>query len=259
MGKEALPLQSLAEKPSVTDTQLEILRLLGKGNSRKTIGERLLISERQLREELRVVYNELGVDGQTAAVIQALAKGLLEIHGVVDKEGVDWSAVYDLKPIDIRILETSLTSKTEHFTDKEIDALAIGASERQTPRDFFNDRMSKIRMTLGVSGTGISGTTEAVVMYYAFEQLVKRRELEDYEDYIKKESSEPSLRKEELRVLKPFSVWRNYGRSLDLSAGALALKMHRSKLEKILTNICRKLGVNDIDQAIRKATEVGIL
>jgi DNA-binding NarL/FixJ family response regulator len=59
--------------------ELEIVKLVAKGHSKKEIGEQLVISERTVEAHLVRVFRKLGVGSRTRAVLCALKKGWLTI------------------------------------------------------------------------------------------------------------------------------------------------------------------------------------
>jgi NarL family two-component system response regulator YdfI len=64
--------------PALTDRELEVLRLVGRGERSKEIAVRLGISERTVKAHLGNIYNKLGVDSRAAAVAVAARRGLLQ-------------------------------------------------------------------------------------------------------------------------------------------------------------------------------------
>ena len=61
----------------LTLRQLEVLGLLGRGNSNAEIAKDLGISERTAKAHLKAIFNALGVDTRVKAVIRAQELGLL--------------------------------------------------------------------------------------------------------------------------------------------------------------------------------------
>jgi DNA-binding NarL/FixJ family response regulator len=66
-------------KPSdlLTDREIEVLKALAKGYSNQQIAEELYISQRTVQNHLHNIYNKLGVNGRTEAVIYALQEGII--------------------------------------------------------------------------------------------------------------------------------------------------------------------------------------
>jgi DNA-binding NarL/FixJ family response regulator len=62
---------------TLTDRELEVLRLLAAGRSNKEIARGLVISENTARHHLESVYAKLEVRTRTGAVMRALERGLL--------------------------------------------------------------------------------------------------------------------------------------------------------------------------------------
>lgn len=67
-----------ATPPQLTPRQLEILRLLSGGHTARTISAQMAISRRTVEGHKQRIYERLGVENQTQAVIEALRVGLLE-------------------------------------------------------------------------------------------------------------------------------------------------------------------------------------
>ncbi len=59
----------------LTDRELEILRLVGRGFSNKQIGKELAISDRTVQAHLSNIFSKLGVDSRTEAVMHAVRSG----------------------------------------------------------------------------------------------------------------------------------------------------------------------------------------
>jgi HD-GYP domain-containing protein (c-di-GMP phosphodiesterase class II)/DNA-binding CsgD family transcriptional regulator len=62
---------------SLTDREIEILRLLARGESRRQIAVRLVISEHTVRHHLEHIYEKVGVKTRVAATLFALENNLL--------------------------------------------------------------------------------------------------------------------------------------------------------------------------------------
>lgn len=64
------------EQPDpLTDRELGILELVGKGLSNKQIGKKLYISDRTVQAHLSNIFSKLGVSSRTEAVMYAVRKG----------------------------------------------------------------------------------------------------------------------------------------------------------------------------------------
>jgi HD-GYP domain-containing protein (c-di-GMP phosphodiesterase class II) len=61
----------------LTDRELEVVALLARGRANKQIAAQLGISEKTVGRHVENIYEKLGVSSRAAAVMQALAKGLL--------------------------------------------------------------------------------------------------------------------------------------------------------------------------------------
>jgi NarL family two-component system response regulator LiaR len=73
-----------AEEPGrevLSERELEVLRLAGKGKSNKDIAGDLSLSIRTVQAHLGNIFNKLGVGSRTEAVLLALKKGWLTLDG----------------------------------------------------------------------------------------------------------------------------------------------------------------------------------
>ena len=64
-------------KETVTERELEVLRLVASGSSNRDVAERLFISEATVKTHLLHIYGKLGVNDRAAAVGEAFERGLL--------------------------------------------------------------------------------------------------------------------------------------------------------------------------------------
>jgi DNA-binding NarL/FixJ family response regulator len=63
------------EYEGLTDRELEILRLVGKGLTNKQIGQEVYISDRTVQAHLSNIFSKLGVGSRTEAVMHAVRRG----------------------------------------------------------------------------------------------------------------------------------------------------------------------------------------
>ena len=63
------------EYEGLTERELEILRLVGKGLTNKKIGKQLYISDRTVQAHLSNVFSKLGVESRTEAAMYAVRQG----------------------------------------------------------------------------------------------------------------------------------------------------------------------------------------
>lgn len=66
---------------SLTQTEIKVMALLGKGKSNKEIAAELKCSVKTIKNHLNSIYNKLGVTNRTEAVIKAIEKGLISPEG----------------------------------------------------------------------------------------------------------------------------------------------------------------------------------
>jgi two-component system NarL family response regulator len=72
----------LAERISaseLTDRELEVLKLIVKGNSNREIGERLAITEGTVKAHVNNLLGKLGVNDRTQAVTEAMRRGIVHL------------------------------------------------------------------------------------------------------------------------------------------------------------------------------------
>jgi DNA-binding NarL/FixJ family response regulator len=62
---------------SLTEREIELLRLVAEGMSNKAIAQTLSISENTIKYHIRNILRKLGVQNRTEAVTQAIRAGLL--------------------------------------------------------------------------------------------------------------------------------------------------------------------------------------
>jgi DNA-binding NarL/FixJ family response regulator len=63
----------------LTDREMEVLRLLARGNRNKEIAEALIISERTVKFHVGVIFQKLGVTNRAEAVSKAIQTGLVKL------------------------------------------------------------------------------------------------------------------------------------------------------------------------------------
>jgi len=62
---------------SLTATEIKVMALLGKGNSNKEIAAALGCSVKTIKNHLNSIFQKLGVNNRTEAVVKAIEKGLI--------------------------------------------------------------------------------------------------------------------------------------------------------------------------------------
>jgi DNA-binding NarL/FixJ family response regulator len=63
----------------LTAREVEILKLVAMGLANKQIAYRLKVSEKTVRNHISNMYEKLGIQGRSQAVIYAAKKGLIEL------------------------------------------------------------------------------------------------------------------------------------------------------------------------------------
>lgn len=66
-----------ADAADLTDQELNVLKLLARGEDIPTVAQELLMSESTLKRILRQIQHKLGVESRIEAVVEAVRKGLL--------------------------------------------------------------------------------------------------------------------------------------------------------------------------------------
>lgn len=67
--------------PHLTDREAQILQMLADGCTPAEVAEKLFISPKTVRNHLSKVYERLGVNSRSAAIVTALQHGLIELPG----------------------------------------------------------------------------------------------------------------------------------------------------------------------------------
>lgn len=67
------------DPPTLTDREVQILQMLADGCSPAEVAERLFISPKTVRNHLTKVYDKLGVNSRSAAIVVGLQFGLIEL------------------------------------------------------------------------------------------------------------------------------------------------------------------------------------
>jgi len=76
-GQRCYPAASGDDTPLLTERQLEVLRLVGRGLPSREIAARLGVTERTIKDHLSLIFIRLGVRNRAEAVVQASVAGLL--------------------------------------------------------------------------------------------------------------------------------------------------------------------------------------
>jgi DNA-binding NarL/FixJ family response regulator len=91
-GKRAVPahleamLTEHETKPALTSREIEVLELLAKGMRNKEIGGTLHITEETVRAHIRSIFLKLNVHDRTAALAEALRRGIVRVGYVAETE-----------------------------------------------------------------------------------------------------------------------------------------------------------------------------
>jgi DNA-binding NarL/FixJ family response regulator len=73
-------LETRASRPHLTTREVEVIKSLAKGSRNKEIAETLGLSEETVRVHVKHILKKLNVNDRTAAVTEALARGIIHIR-----------------------------------------------------------------------------------------------------------------------------------------------------------------------------------
>ena len=239
MPKEAL--RDRLENPQLaplTERQVGILRLLGKGSSfrDKEIPQQF---EGDAHEELGKIYSAFGVTGETAAVVHALNIGLLETEELIE-EKFDWYSIDRLTPQYKAILAAFTHAKHEDLTEEEFNGLNIETT--QSPKAYVAKSIDTIcgRLRLG-------NKTEAIVYYYTW----RERQKEQGDLAVPARETIPTKRQKQVLEL--------LARGVDPSEIANCFGVKRSTVIKHKNKAVRQLKAGTVEEAVSKARELSMI
>jgi DNA-binding NarL/FixJ family response regulator len=66
-----------AQTAGLSAREIEVLRLIARGNSNKQIGATLFVTEKTVEHHVTHIYNKVGVSSRAAATLYAIQSGLL--------------------------------------------------------------------------------------------------------------------------------------------------------------------------------------
>jgi len=229
---------------TITERQVDILRLLGKGNSFKDVSQQFTDQNIgvEVRKELRGIYASFGVISQTAAVVHALNTGLLRTEELVE-EDFDWGLFKTLKGKEGAILEAFTHTRGQSLTEEEFNALNVETIE--DPKTYVARSITRARERVG-----LGNKTQTVVYYYAY------RERQQEQGDVIVPAAKKILRNREIQVLE----WLAKGLSDRVIANnRWAQPIQTRTVYRYKRKIFAKLGVTNIEEATKKARELGIL
>lgn len=73
------PFARKAKPYPLTEREMDILRLVAKGQSNKEIGYRAKISEQTVKNHNYTIMRKLGVTNRTQAVVEGIKRGLIRV------------------------------------------------------------------------------------------------------------------------------------------------------------------------------------
>jgi len=81
---------STEERGTLSQREVEILRLASKGMSNKDIAQALFLSVRTVKAHLTNIFNKMGVGCRTDAIIKGLKRGYINLHDIPQEEESSW-------------------------------------------------------------------------------------------------------------------------------------------------------------------------
>jgi len=75
------------ERGTLSQREVEILRLASKGMSNKDIANALFLSVRTVKAHLTNIFNKMGVGCRTDAILKGLREGYINLHDIPQEEG----------------------------------------------------------------------------------------------------------------------------------------------------------------------------
>lgn len=235
-GDSMLHLENPLQSP-ITVRQLDILRLLGKGNSFKDRDTPQQF-DADAKEEMGKIYASFGVTGERAAVVHALSIGVLETAELIE-EKFDWRKIDRLKPQHKALLEAYTHSKYEDLTDEEFNNLNVKTSRNKKDYAKTSEEIICDHLKLG-------NITVAVVHYIAWRE--RQPEIEQA-DNMPVETA--------LFTDRQAEVFRLLAQGLDPSMIAVRLNIAKHTVWDYRSEILKTLEVTSIKEAEKKAREMG--
>ena len=232
----------------LSEPQINILRCLGKGMSKEQTANELHLP-RRLKRELKDVFNILEVDGEVPAVIQALKLGILDVDadGLLDPD-FDLEQFHGLRRSEKIVLELLIESKSTILDKKVLKEAGV-----ETSKDITNEYVSRSLRNIKDETVGLLSRTQVLVHYFAFLNKEEFSLGQSGEQKVGNDSLK--LTGQELRVLELFAK--------GLTASVIGNRLVQPIKTRVVYNykrkILTKLGVTNIEMAIEKATELGIL
>jgi DNA-binding NarL/FixJ family response regulator len=77
--EEKVVRRAIGEEVSLTERELEVLRLMAEGFSNRQIATELSITERTVRFHVENILGKLGVESRTEAVVEGIKRGLVKM------------------------------------------------------------------------------------------------------------------------------------------------------------------------------------
>ena len=78
--RESTPARPAPSLPDLTQRELEVLRLVGRGLSNDEIAERLVIGEGTVKTHIGRIFDKLGVRDRSAAIVFAFDNGVVHVQ-----------------------------------------------------------------------------------------------------------------------------------------------------------------------------------
>jgi DNA-binding NarL/FixJ family response regulator len=78
--RESTPARPDPSLPDLTQRELEVLRLVGRGLSNDEIAERLVVGEGTVKTHIGRIFDKLGVRDRSAAIVFAFDNGVVHVQ-----------------------------------------------------------------------------------------------------------------------------------------------------------------------------------
>lgn len=246
MGKEIDGVSVEGPLIPLSELQINILRYLGKGLSRKETANKLNLSEREFGRKQKESFGILGVDGEVPAVMQALKLGILNVDadGLLDPD-------FDLKQFHrLRRSEKIVLDLLVESTSKILDKKDFEKSDIETSKDTKEYVWRSLR-NVNNEIAGLPSRMQLLVHYYAFRKN---------EEFLLGQAGEHGMGNNSLGLGgHGLRILELLGAGISPSTIGLRLEIKVGTVYNYQSVACRKLGAKSVGEAISKAKEMGFI
>ncbi len=214
----------------ITEREKEVLRLMAQGLSNKDIGESLGISNDIVRGRKNEIFEMFGIHVSAGVVIMAATEGILNPEDLT--KNLDILTLNKLNKAELEVLGVMAESRGKITSKKDL------AKSLFVSKSSISYRAGNIRKKLG-----LNSLIEAVLLY----MVSKNRR----DTLLEKQARELTPR--QLIILALFN------RGMKTSDIAKFLALSESHIRSDKKRIFEMFRVDDIDKAIVRARELGVL